>query len=98
MRALIQRVAHASVTVDGTITGLDEDGLEKLRAEGIRISMDFEIGHSVDSMINGSQRIGQVIAETDSEEVFQEIEDRIQKCIFINERSLYELWEEENDK
>ena len=83
--------------VDGTITGIDEALFDRIREEDVLISMDFDIGHPVDSMINGSQRIGQFIVKTDSDSAFAEIERRIQQGIFINGQSLDKLWEQEKD-
>ncbi|MBQ6401037.1 MAG: ATP-grasp domain-containing protein [Firmicutes bacterium] len=81
--------------VDGFITKLDREGFEELRRDGVDLSMDFAIGHAVDSMINGSQRIGQFIVPTQDEEELNLIERRVNRCIYVNGKTLDELWQQE---
>ena len=82
--------------VDGFITKLDREGFEQLREEGVDLSMDYAIGHAVDSMINGSQRIGQFIVHTQDEAKLEEIENRINRCIYVNGQTLEKLWQMED--
>lgn len=84
--------------VDGFITKLDRKGFEHLRRDGVDLSMDYATGHAVDSMINGSQRIGQFIVHTQDEEKLEEIERRINRCIFVNGKTLDELWQQEEQQ
>lgn len=80
--------------VDGTITDIDETGLDAIRAEGIDVSLDHGVGDPVEAMHNGTARIGQVIAGADSEEQMRAIMDRVYRCIRINSVSLESLWNE----
>lgn len=80
--------------VSGRITQIDGEGLEALRLEGLKISLDFPKGHPVEAMKNGTTRIGQVIAQTDSEEELDERIRQVYGCIRVNDRSLEELWKE----
>lgn len=78
--------------VNGTITWIDNAKLQKIRKNGMEVELDFSVGHSVEKMHNGTDRIGHVIAKTGSESEFQKILDRVYSCIFVNGQSLEELW------
>ncbi len=79
--------------VDGTITGIDEAGLEALRDKGITVALDFGVGHEVEAMINGTTRIGHVIAFAEEEQEFDEIMKLVYRNIYVNDQSLEALWE-----
>lgn len=77
---------------DGKITFIDEKVLEDIRGQGVEAVLDFPVGHTVEAMSNGTDRIGHVIAAADSEEKFQNIIDQVYRCIYVNNQSLEELW------
>ena len=79
--------------VDGVITDIDEAGLDALRAEGVTIALDFGVGHEVEEMINGTTRIGHVIAFAEEEKEFDEIMKLVYRNIYVNGESLEALWE-----
>lgn len=78
--------------VDGRITEIREKELQHIRESGAEVVIDFQMGHPVQKMQNGTDRIGHVIAETDSETEFQKVLDMVYSCIDINGQSLEELW------
>ncbi|MDO4306532.1 MAG: ATP-grasp domain-containing protein [Eubacteriales bacterium] len=78
--------------VDGTITRIDEAGLQEIRDKGTEVVLDFPTGHPVEKMENGTTRIGHVIARAESEQELEEVVNRVNRCISINDRSLEELW------
>ncbi len=77
---------------DGRITLIDEQGLEKIRERGTTVALDYPTGHPVEKMQNGTTRIGHVISRAESEEEFDEILKQVNQCIYINDKSLEELW------
>lgn len=78
--------------VNGRLTRVDEKGLQVIGTRGVEAVLDFEEGHWVEAMSNGTDRIGHVIARTSSKEEFQEIMDQVNRCIYVNDQSLEELW------
>lgn len=78
--------------VDGVITAVDEERLEALRSCGVQIAVDFPAGHKVDEMVDGTTRIGHVIARADSVEDFDALMTRVYGCIEVNGTPLEELW------
>lgn len=78
--------------VDGTITQIDEEGLRKIRDRGTVVAIDFPAGHPVEKMQDGTTRIGHVIARAESERELGEIVSKINRCIYIDHKSLEELW------
>lgn len=79
--------------VDGEITNIDEGGLEELRASGINISLDHEVGQRVEAMQNATNRIGQFLAASDDQKQIDDIENNIYRHIYVDGSSLEELWE-----
>ena len=78
--------------VHGTITGIDQNALSEIRQEGVIIQLDFPEGHAVESMKNGTTRIGHVIAETGSIDSFEHILQKVYSCIRVNGTPLDTLW------
>jgi len=78
--------------VDGRITSIDDKGLESIREEGPHISLDYEEGTEINEMGNGTDRLGQVIAEAGDEAQMRKIMDRVYRCIFVNGATLDEHW------
>lgn len=78
---------------DGQITAIDHQRILKIREQGIEVQLDYPEGHAVEKMQNGTSRIGHIIADTKNKEEFAEIESLVNSCIFVNGRSLKELWE-----
>ena len=78
--------------VDGTISYIDEEKLDAIRGEGITVRLDYGVGDSIEKMYNGTTRIGHVIAAVDDEDEFDRIKDRVYSAMFVDGRSLEELW------
>ncbi|MBR2706536.1 MAG: ATP-grasp domain-containing protein [Mogibacterium sp.] len=79
--------------VDGRITAIDEDRLDELRSRGNEIRTDYGPGSEVEHMYNGTTRIGDVITKTDDGPETDALLREIYSAIFVNGRSLEELWE-----
>lgn len=79
--------------VDGTISSIDHEALDALRAEGNIIALDYSEGQSVEKMYNGTTRIGHLIARTDDAEAVDKIMRRIYSAIYVDGQSMEELWE-----
>jgi hypothetical protein len=78
--------------VDGTITSIDNDKLDALRAEGHVVSLDYSVGGHVEKMYNGTTRIGHLIAKTDDVEAVSRIMNDIYGAVYVDGRSMEELW------
>ena len=78
--------------VDGVITAVDEDALGRIRQTGVEIKLDYPVGHAVERMINGTTRIGHVIAATDQVELLDRIMEDVYRCIRVDGDTLEELW------
>ncbi len=78
--------------VHGVITRIDEAGLEKIRSRGNVVAVDFSVGHEVEPMENGTNRIGHVVSCVKEEGELEEIVSCIYRCIFIDGCSLEEIW------
>lgn len=78
--------------VDGRITSVDEEALDRIRQGGAEIKLDYPVGHAVERMINGTTRIGHVIAAADKVETLDEIMADVYRCIRVNGETLEELW------
>ena len=78
--------------VDGTISSIDNDKLDALRAEGNVIALDYAEGEAVEKMYNGTTRIGHLIARTDDVEDVDKIMNGIYSAIYVDGTSMEELW------
>lgn len=78
--------------VHGVITRIDEFGLDVIRSRGNSVAVDFPVGHEVEAMENGTNRIGHVIASVENRSELEEIVNEVDCCIFIDGHSLEELW------
>ena len=56
--------------------------------------LDYQQGHAVEAMINGTTRIGHVVARADSVEKLDEIVNCVYRCIWVDGKTLEELWRE----
>lgn len=81
--------------VDGTVTQIDEAGLDVIRADGIDVSLDIAVGSEVEVMTNGTNRLGAVIADTDKEAEMLYIMDRVYRCIYVDGMSLFDIWKKQ---
>ena len=72
--------------VDGVIRSIDEDAIEALRSDEVSIELDYGVGDRVRAMRNGTDRIGQIIMKTGSEEAVGAVRTRVLQAIRI-ERS-----------
>lgn len=79
--------------VDGIITDIKEDVINELRERGIDIALDYGKGQAVEAMINGTTRIGHVVAFADMEEELDELMRNVYRCIYVDGISLEERWE-----
>lgn len=74
--------------IDGKIERID-----RMDVDGIaEVKMDYGEGDEIEAMINGTTRIGQVIAKVDREEKMNNIMRRVYRNIHVNGLSLEELW------
>lgn len=80
--------------VDGVITEIDEEALGRIRETGVEIKLDYPVGHAVERMINGTTRIGHVIAAVDEVETLDGIMKDVYRCIYVDGETLEELWKE----
>lgn len=78
----------------GVITEIDSAGIDVLRESGISIGLDYAAGDAVEAIKNGTDRLGQVIAQAREEAEMKEIMRRVYRCIRIDGRSLEDLWDE----
>ena len=80
--------------VDGCISAIDEEKLGELRARGNEIKLDYAVGHEVEHMYNGTTRIGHLITKTDDEAEVEALLKEIYGAIFVDGKSMEELWAE----
>ena len=78
--------------VDGTITSIDEDAIDKIRARGYDIVLDYKVGQTVEQMHNGTTRIGHLIARTDDEQIVNGVMDEIYAAICADGTPMKDLW------
>lgn len=79
--------------VHGTITDIDMKTLQNLKKEHIQICLDYPVGHSVEQMINGTTRIGHVVAPVYDNFSFNKLLHTVYSCIYVDNVSLSEIWE-----
>ena len=77
--------------VEGTVTEIDHDGIDRIRRDGVQVTIDPEVGGHVFSMSDGTDRIGSVLMHTGSEEELDRKILEVGNCIFINGRRLSDL-------
>lgn len=58
------------------------------------ITLDYSIGQHINAMVDGTDRIGHVIAPVDSEEALNHLIAQVRKCIYVDGTSLEDLWNE----
>ena len=78
--------------VHGTITDIDMKALQNLKKEHIQICLDHPVGHSVEQMINGTTRIGHVVAPVHDDFSFNKLLDKVYSCIYVDNIALSEIW------
>lgn len=95
--------------VSGMITAIDESRLDHIRASFLpehltaascpqpEIQLDYTIGQQVNAMIDGTDRIGHVIAATDNESVLDALIEQIRSCIEIDGRPLNSYFPRKGD-
>lgn len=79
---------------DGILSSIDTDTLSLLRTENVTVALDYPTGTSVSAVHNGTNRIGHVIAETDSLEEMNQIMSAVRRTIKIDGVDLEKLWNE----
>ena len=77
---------------EGIVTDIDEELLDEIRKDNVRITIDPEVGGHVFAMSDGTDRIGSVLLETQSENELDDICQRVRSAIRIDGRRLSELW------
>lgn len=84
--------------VDGVITAIDQERLKEIQAESLighlEIALDYVAGQRINAMVDGTDRIGHVIAPVAAEEELDRLIAQIRSCIFIDGISLEDLWNE----
>lgn len=78
--------------VSGVITGLDMERIRELGSNGVTVAIDFQVGHRVFAMSDGTDRIGHVIASVEEESRLDELISQVRSCIEIDGRSLEDIW------
>lgn len=79
---------------DGTITCIHEEKLKRLKEKGVLVTLDFPVGHIVEKMENGTNRLGHLVAEAENIQEFEKILQEAYSAIFVDGISLEELWKE----
>ena len=77
---------------EGIVTDIDEELLDEIRKDNVRITIDPEVGGHVFAMSDGTDRIGSVLLETQSENELDDICQKVRSAIRIDGRRLSELW------
>ena len=77
---------------EGILTDIDTAGLKALTADGTQISLDYSAGATVPAVQNGTSRIGQVIAITDSIDQMNILMSNVRRKLKINGVDLETLW------
>ena len=72
--------------VDGVIRSIDEKALDRLRESGAVIELDYGVGCEVRAMRNGTDRIGQIIMETDDPNRVEEMKAKVLEAIRIEKK------------
>ncbi len=79
---------------DGVITFIDEEKMKSLREKGALITLDFPVGHTVEKMENGTNRLGHLVSEAENIQEFETVLQEAYSAIFVDGVSLEELWKE----
>ena len=79
--------------IDGVITHIDNDKIEKIRSSNNEVVLDYKVGQTVEQMHNGTTRIGHLIAMTDDENKVNELMSEIYDAIAVDGTSMKKLWE-----
>lgn len=77
---------------DGSITSIDQEKLHALQAFGCRFSLDYRVGDTVEKVKNGTDRIGQVILNTERESELDSLLSRIYEAVEVDGIPLSRLW------
>lgn len=78
--------------VHGTITAIDMQTLQDLQKDHVQICIDHSVGHCVEPMINGTTRIGHVVAPVYDDFSFNQFLDTVYSCIYVDNKALSEIW------
>ena len=76
----------------GILTHVDYDFLEKLNRNGVRASLDYDPGAAIPGVHDGTDRIGQVILQTDSISELERTLHELYRHIKIDGITLEQLW------
>lgn len=78
----------------GILTHVDYGFLEKLKGDGVLASLDYEPGASIPGVHDATDRIGQVILQTDSVCLLEHTLHEIYRRLKIDGITLEQLWNE----
>lgn len=78
--------------VHGTITSIDMQTLQNLQKDHIQICIDYPAGHCVEPMLNGTTRLGHVVAPVYDDFSFNRLLDTVYSCIYVDNIALSEIW------
>ena len=73
--------------IDGEITDINEEFIEKLRSKDVQIALDFSVGDKVEAVKNGTSRIGAVIMKTADVKVLDDVVSKVRGAITIDEEN-----------
>lgn len=76
------------------IRAIDRERLEELSREGVDWHVDFEVGHAVNAMRSGPDRIGHLVAPVNQEKALNCFVSEMRDCIKLRDKTLEEVWRE----
>ena len=79
--------------VDGVLTAIDAPYLTHLKNQGILAQLDYPVGAAVRGVQNGTDRLGQLIMQTEDSKVLEQAHTELCRHIKVNGKTLEELWE-----
>lgn len=78
---------------DGVIEKIESTKLEKLSEQGIKVQFDYQQGDKIETMKNGTDRIGHVIMQTKEEPELEKALAYAREAVWLSKGNLQELWE-----
>ncbi len=77
---------------DGVIEKIEAEKIEELAQKGIEVQFDYQVGDKIEAMKNGTDRIGQVIMQTESETELEEALSHAREAVWLSKGNLEERW------
>ena len=78
--------------INGTITSVNEEKLAAMQSRSVQVQLDYSVGHSAEQMRNGTNRIGHIVAAVSDPVEFDRLRKEAYDAIFVDGKSLKELW------